>query len=495
MARELELRNFDIREAKWSLDRKVLQHIRGIVFIVEQNVPKEEEWDGRDDASWHWLATDAEGEPIGTARLLPDGQIGRMAVLADYRGYGVGAALLDEACEKARRLGFERVFLNAQTHALEFYEAAGFVAEGDEFDEAGIPHRRMTRTLEPLADGVQRLIGTGQSPDVSIRRFDASEAPWNGHGKIIRKIRESVLVRELGLDESMVADDTDPAAYHWQAKAPDGQTIGAIRMDLNGTIGRLAVLEAFREQGVGHALLELAVEKARRFGFREVNCMALTALDDFFRAAGFEPRGEPFTEQGHEHREYAKPLAADDPFDRPRTEVSGDDYDEDVTYRLGRDNRVLLLRRDEEFANIINEMCKQATSSIRIFSPVLEHKLFDDAEVREICSALARRNKYTQVEILVYDPHRIIKNGHALLELSRRLPSSMGIKIVDPELRQLNHEFVLADDTGLIYRHDFEVFEGYANFFDQTEASRLGRQFRAAWESGILDPNLRRLRI
>ncbi|MDZ7686426.1 MAG: GNAT family N-acetyltransferase [Gammaproteobacteria bacterium] len=457
--------------------------------------PKEEEWDGRDEESWHWLATDPGGEPIGTARLLPDGQIGRMAVLADYRGYGVGAAMLDQACEKARHLGFASVFLNAQTHALSFYEASGFVAEGDEFHEAGIPHRRMTRTLAPLEDGVQRLIGASQTPDVSIRKFDATEVPWDEHGKIIRKIRESVLVRELGLDQSMVVDDTDPEVCHWHATAPDGQTIGAIRMDLNGTIGRLAVLEEFRGQGVGQALLELAVGKARRFGFREVNCMALIALGDFYRNAGFEPRGEAFAEQGLEHREYYKPLTMDDPFDRPRTAISGDDYDDDVTYRLGQDNGILLLRREEEFSNIIKEMCKQATSSIRIFSPVLEHKLYDHTEVREICSALARRNKYTQVEILVYDPHRMIKNGHALLELSRRLPSSMGIKVVDPELRQLNHEFVLADDTGLIYRHDFEVFEGYANFFDQTEASRLARQFRAAWESGILDPNLRRLRI
>ncbi len=495
MPRDLELRKFDVREARWDVDQQTLSNIRGIVFIVGQHVPKEEEWDGKDEDARHWLASNADGEPIGTARLLPDGQIGRMAVLDEYRGYGVGAALLDHACEKARQLGFPSVWLNAQTHALEFYEKAGFIAEGEEFDEAGIPHRRMTRSLAPLADGVQRVLSTGGMPEVGIRSFDAAEVSWDEHGKIIRKIREVVLVHELGLDETMVSDDADPSAFHWQAVSPDGQTLGAIRMDLKGNIGRLAVLESARSQGVGHALLELAVGKARRFDFREVRLPALTALDRFYRGAGFEPRGEKFTEQGHEHQEYFKPLVMDDPFDRPRTAVSGDEYDGDVTYRLGADNKLILLRREEEFANIIVEMCKQASSSIRILSPVLEHKLFDRPEVRDICSALARRNKYTQVEILVYDPHRIIKHGHALLELSRKLPSSMGIKVVDPELRQLNHEFVLADDVGLIFRHDYEVFEGYANFFDQTEASRFARLFRGAWESGILDPNLRRLRI
>ena len=495
MARTPELRDFNVREANWTSDARTLSHIRGLVFIVEQNVPRDEEWDGRDDDAWHFLATNADDEPIGCARLLPDGQIGRMAVLKDYRGWGVGAALLDHACEKARHLGFTFVFLNAQTHALTFYEAGGFTAEGDEFDEAGIPHRRMTRDLEPLADGVQRVHVSGGSPDVSIRQFDAAEVPWAEAGKIIRKIREAVLVHELGLERSMVQDEDDDRAYHWQAVAPDGQVVGAIRMALDGTIGRLAVLEAFRHQGVGQALLELAVSKARRFSFSEVRLAALTALAGFYSAAGFEPRGGKFMAQGHEHQEYFKRLVMDDPFDRPRSALSGDTYDGEVTYRLGVDNRLLLLRREEEFVNIITEMCKQATSSIRILSPVLEHKLFDNAEIRDICSALARRNKYTIVEILVYDPHRIVKNGHALLELSRKLPSSMGIKVVHPELRQINHEFVIADETGLIFRHDHEVFEGYANFYDQTEASRFGRIFRSAWESGILDPNLRRLRI
>lgn len=495
MSRELELQPFDIREARWETDEQTLSHIRGIVFIVEQDVPRDEEWDGKDPSCWHWLATDSNGEPIGTARMLPDGQIGRMAVLKEHRKYGVGAALLDHACEKARQLGFTSVWLNAQTHALGFYERAGFVAEGEEFDEAGIRHRRMTRQLAPLADGVQRVLSRGDLPNVSIRRFDAAEVVWSESGKIIRKIREVVLQHELGLDAAMVQDDTDEAAFHWQAVTPDGQVVGAVRMDLDGNIGRLAVLPSARRQGVGQALLELAVGKARRFDFREVRLDALTELDGFYRSAGFEPVGKPFTEQGLEHQRYARALKMDDPFDRPRTAVSGDDYDDDVTYRLGTDKRLLLLRREEEFANVLVEMCRQASASIRILSPVLEHKLFDRPEFRDICSALARRNKYTQVEILLYDPHRVIKNGHALLELSRKLPSSMGIKVVDPELRQLNHEFVLADDVGLIYRHDYEVFEGYANFFDQTEASRLARLFRGAWESGILDPNLRRLRI
>ena len=156
MSDALEIRNFNLREATWAADGGQLSNIRRVVFIIEQNVPQEEEWDGKDNDSWHWLASDREDVPIGTARLLPDGQIGRMAVLENHRGTGVGAALLEAAVEKARHLGMRNVFLNAQSHALGFYEKLGFVSEGDEFDEAGIPQFRMTRTLAPPADNIQR---------------------------------------------------------------------------------------------------------------------------------------------------------------------------------------------------------------------------------------------------------------------------------------------------------------------------------------------------
>lgn len=492
----LEIRNFDVREASWQTDRNALSNIRKLVFIVEQDVPQEEEWDGRDEESWHWIATDQDGRAIGTARLLPEGQIGRMAVLKEWRGTGVGAALLEMAVEKARHLGFEKVFLHAQTHALKFYEKSGFVADGDEFEDAGIPHFNMTRSLTAPENDARRVPATLGVPDVAIRNFDAAEVEWAQQGKIIRKVRESVLVRELGLDASMGADDDDEAALHWHAQTDDGQTIGVIRMTLDGVIGRLAVADNHRREGVGHALVELAVGKAQRFGWTEVRLTGLASLAPFYEDEGFAPEGDPYTEDGRDYQAFVRKLESENVFDRPRTALSGDDYDTgDVPYRLGEDNRLLLLRREEEFQNVIIEMCAQASQTIRIYSPVLEHKLFDRKELRAVCSALARRNKYTRIEILIYDSHRVVKNGHVLLDLARKLPSSVGIKIVDPELRQLNHEYVLADNYGLIYRHDYENVEGYANFYDLTECNRLGRAFRSAWESGLNDPYLRQLRI
>ena len=143
----MEIQDFNVTEANWEADQVVLREIRRVVFIIEQKVPKEVEWDGRDEGSCHWLATNDDDVPIGTGRLLPDGQIGRMAVLSDQRGRGIGFAILEAAVEKARRLGMAEVFLHAQTHALRFYVKAGFEPYGEEFEEAGIAHLAMRQML------------------------------------------------------------------------------------------------------------------------------------------------------------------------------------------------------------------------------------------------------------------------------------------------------------------------------------------------------------
>jgi len=106
-------------------------------------VPEKLEWDGIDDRCVHVIARNAAGAAIGTGRLLPDGHIGRMAVLRRWRSRGVGSALLSELLAAARERGFERVELSAQMHALDFYRRHGFEAYGRGYLEAGIPHRRM----------------------------------------------------------------------------------------------------------------------------------------------------------------------------------------------------------------------------------------------------------------------------------------------------------------------------------------------------------------
>jgi predicted GNAT family N-acyltransferase len=138
---------FDVRTADWVRDGEALRSVRHDVFIVEQRVPAPLEWDAIDPDCLHALALNGEGRAIGCGRLLPDGHIGRMAVRHDWRGRGVGTALLAHLIELARARGDAKVVLNAQTHAMPFYARFGFVPAGEPFDEAGIPHQAMERPI------------------------------------------------------------------------------------------------------------------------------------------------------------------------------------------------------------------------------------------------------------------------------------------------------------------------------------------------------------
>ncbi len=126
--------------------------VRDVVFIQEQNVPVELEHDEYDADALHILAIDTQTkEPVGTARILDKGngvaKVGRVAVLKEYRGRGIGEAIMQAVFKTTRELEFTSLILDAQVSVIPFYENLGFVAEGGVFDDAGIPHRHMTRTL------------------------------------------------------------------------------------------------------------------------------------------------------------------------------------------------------------------------------------------------------------------------------------------------------------------------------------------------------------
>ena len=137
---------FRIELLDWSRARERAAAIRLAVFVEEQGVPAEIEMDALDAPSLHALAFQG-GEAVGTGRLLPDAHIGRMAVLKAWRRRGIGSLILEGLVDAARRRGERHVALSAQVHALAFYRAHGFEAEGPVYQEAGIAHQAMRRAL------------------------------------------------------------------------------------------------------------------------------------------------------------------------------------------------------------------------------------------------------------------------------------------------------------------------------------------------------------
>jgi predicted GNAT family N-acyltransferase len=149
--------DFTIRQAVWPEERNLLRQIREPVFVDEQGVPLEMEWDDDDMTAYHLLALDSRQRPIGTARLLGSGQIGRMAVLPGWRGCGVGRALLSDLLQRATSMGQQKLFLHAQIDAEPFYAKAGFRPVGKVFDEAGILHQKMALQLSGAMPEAEEL--------------------------------------------------------------------------------------------------------------------------------------------------------------------------------------------------------------------------------------------------------------------------------------------------------------------------------------------------
>lgn len=153
---------YEVRVAEERADREACFAVRKEVFVREQGVPEDIEYDAYDETAVHVLAVRADGVPLGTGRLLHGeaaaaktggdptvGSLGRLAVAQEARGLGIGVALVRAIEDVARARGLAAVDLHAQTHALGFYERLGYEAYGPEYPEAGIPHRAMRRVLRP----------------------------------------------------------------------------------------------------------------------------------------------------------------------------------------------------------------------------------------------------------------------------------------------------------------------------------------------------------
>ena len=137
-------------QTNWQLDEGVIKSVRMPVFVQEQQVPYEIDFDSNDANAVHWLAFNDNNIPIGTARLLGDGHFGRMAVIKMYRNQGIGRSIIQTAMDYASSVGMESIYLNSQLQAKTFYEGLGFKEYGDVFLEANIEHVSMSKKLRSI---------------------------------------------------------------------------------------------------------------------------------------------------------------------------------------------------------------------------------------------------------------------------------------------------------------------------------------------------------
>ncbi|MCS4232020.1 putative GNAT family N-acyltransferase [Stenotrophomonas maltophilia] len=263
---------FRVQRADHAAHHAAIHGVRQQVFVVEQGVPADLERDALDPVCTHVLARDADGAPIGTGRLLPDGRIGRMAVLAAWRSQGVGEAMLEELVRAAAMAGLPQVHLHAQLPACAFYARQGFIPEGGHFEEAGIAHQQMQRTLGAAApiEGVQAAVAVTTA--------------------VIRRARRRLWVHSRQLDPGLLdAAPVQAALRRFATRAHDKQL-------------RVIVHDAAAIQAAGAPLLALLQRLPSVVQIREVSdpvdralasaCIANDAGDYYFRLMGHRLEGE-----------------------------------------------------------------------------------------------------------------------------------------------------------------------------------------------------------
>ena len=266
---------FAVEPTEYEAGVPALRAVREAVFVQEQGVPVELEWDDLDPLCHHVIARDAEGQPIGTGRLTPEHKIGRMAVLADWRGRGVGDALLLALIEQARKLDWHEVSLHAQVSAIGFYARHGFLPYGERFVEAGIDHQSMRRLL----DGAN-----------AVETHDAAVAALLG---VIGGARRELWIYSRELDPGLL-DRTDVLAPLRRFATRGGET-------------RILLQDAVAPQAAHAPLIALSQRLPSAFLFRVIEepvdrayPSAFIANDRggwYFRALGHRSEGETRIDQ------------------------------------------------------------------------------------------------------------------------------------------------------------------------------------------------------
>ncbi|WP_417566941.1 GNAT family N-acetyltransferase [Marinobacter sp.] len=318
--------------------------------------------------------------------------------------------------------------------------------------------------------------------NIRFRKYSWQLAPAS-----IQDIRQKVFIDEQKVPPELEWDETDEIADHYLAVLPDNTPAGVARLfstlEETGHIGRMAILPEYRGRGIGEALLRhLIAESAGRFS--ELRLSAQEHAIPFYQRSGFHVCSDVYDDAGIPHygMRCLAPELANDVLPRKTAPMI-----------LGTDEDSWLFDSERRLISLMDSVVGQAGQRIWLYDRLLEHDLYDRHRFRELVSALARRHRLSEVRLLIHDDKPLVKRRHKLVELMRRLPSRMELRLVNDDYPVEDRPFILADREGVVYRHDFDKPEGFAKFSDSGRVKLLAENFQRMWDAARPSLELREL--
>lgn len=294
---------------------------------------------------------------------------------------------------------------------------------------------------------------------------------WQEYKESLRALRERVFIEEQQVPREIEWDGQDEEATHVLSVLQSGSNTAPVacgRLLKDGKIGRMAVLAQYRGRGFGRGVLDALVDAAMDQGMPSVYLHAQSHAGDFYAKAGFEPYGDPFEEAGIAHIAMRRML----------------DYRQRTTFLQG-------VSYPYPFDELAIGLCQTASRHICILSPTLDNKVFDNRELAEALSALARSGRQSMIRILVQDSRAIVQRGHRLLELSRRLPTKVKLHKLAEHPDWKDQTLVIRDRDGVLFKPGDADHKGFYEPDSPSSAVHHLDLFEELWRHSAQDIEFR----
>ncbi|MEP1595194.1 MAG: GNAT family N-acetyltransferase [Halieaceae bacterium] len=300
---------------------------------------------------------------------------------------------------------------------------------------------------------------------------DIRQVKWRQYEEALSTLRDAVFVEEQGVPHAVTFDGSDATALHVLAEL-DGRPVGCGRINSEGKIGRMAVLPAYRNQGLGRRILDSLLTVAQEQSMNRVYLHAQVHATAFYTGAGFAPEGEEFSEGGLAHIKMTR----------------------DISY-AGVDRFLTGVTYPRPYDQLAVELSRTAARHICILCPQLDHAAFDNKDLSEALSALARRGRQSMIRILVMDSRAIVQRGHRLMELARRLPSSVKLHKLAEHPEWKGQTVVTRDRDGVLYKPGDSNHECFYEPGSRASTQRHLDLFEDLWRHSAPDTEFRSLSL